>query len=88
MVVGVIVQLVLAAGILRVPGIKDAFHGLGWFVNINPVYLFLQLIRDPIIYGTVPATELYVYASVLTVVLIGLAVGMVAWLQKRVIFHL
>jgi ABC-type polysaccharide/polyol phosphate export permease len=62
--------------------------GLGWFVNINPVYLFLQLIRDPIVYGTTPATELYVYAAILTVVLIGLAVGMVAWLQKRVIFHL
>jgi ABC-type polysaccharide/polyol phosphate export permease len=62
--------------------------GLGWLVNLNPVYLFLQLIRDPIVYGTVPGTELYVYASILTVVLIGLAVGTVAWLQKRVIFHL
>ena len=62
--------------------------GLGWLVNLNPVYLFLQLIRDPILYGTAPAAGLYVSASVLTVVLMGLAVGTVAWLQKRVIFHL
>jgi ABC-type polysaccharide/polyol phosphate export permease len=62
--------------------------GLGWLVNINPVYLFLQLIRDPIVYGTVPDAELYLYASILTVALIGLAVGTVGWLQKRVIFHL
>lgn len=62
--------------------------GLGWFVNINPVYLFLQLIRDPIVYGTVPGTELFVTATVLTAALIGLAAGTVAWLQRQVIFHL
>ncbi len=30
---GVLVQIVLAAAILRVPGIKELFEGLGWFVN-------------------------------------------------------
>ena len=31
--IGVLVQVVLAAAILRVPGIKELFEGLGWFVN-------------------------------------------------------
>src|SRR5437868_7044310 len=31
--VGVLVQVMLAGAILRVPGIKDGFEKLAWFVN-------------------------------------------------------
>ena len=30
---GIVVQLILAAAILKVPFLKDVFEGLGWFVN-------------------------------------------------------
>lgn len=62
--------------------------GLGWLVDLNPANLFLELIRDPILSGRPPAAELYLAAAGVTVALVGLAAGTVAWLQKKVIFHL
>ena len=61
---------------------------LGWIVDLNPVNLFLELIRAPLLTGATPAMHLYGSAVGLTVVLVGLAAGTMAWLQKRVIFHL
>jgi lipopolysaccharide transport system permease protein len=61
---------------------------LGWIADINPVNLFLDLIRAPLLTGVPPAAHLYASAGLLTVVLVGLAAGTTAWLQKRVIFHL
>jgi ABC-type polysaccharide/polyol phosphate export permease len=62
--------------------------GMGWFLIINPVHLFFELIRAPIISGLPPSTELLIYGSSLTAITVGLAVGTTAWLQKRVVFHL
>jgi lipopolysaccharide transport system permease protein len=61
---------------------------LGWIADINPVNLFLDLIRTPLMFGVTPSGQLYATAGVLTLVLVGLAAGTTAWLQKRVIFHL
>lgn len=63
-------------------------QNLSWLVDLNPVHLFMTLIRDPLLSGVPPAMHLYGSAAVLTLVLIGLAAGTMAWLQKRVIFHL
>ena len=35
-----------------------------------------------------PTTEMYAAGAGVAIALVGLAVGTVAWLQKRVIFHL
>jgi lipopolysaccharide transport system permease protein len=61
---------------------------LGWLLNINPVYLFLELIRTPLITGQPPAGGVLLAGLAFTGVMVGLAVGTSAWLQKRVIFHL
>ena len=61
---------------------------LGWIVDLNPANLFMDLIRAPLLTGVTPAASLYGSAVVLTLVLVGLAAGTMAWLQKRVIFHL
>ncbi|MCI0701734.1 MAG: ABC transporter permease [Planctomycetia bacterium] len=63
-------------------------RGLGWLVDINPVNHYLALIRDPLLTGHFPPGEWYVSGFILTVALVGLAVGTVGWLQKKVIFHL
>ena len=63
-------------------------QNLGWVVDMNPVNLFLELIRAPLLTGMAPDVALYGPAIALTVVLVGLAAGTMAWLQKRVIFHL
>jgi ABC-type polysaccharide/polyol phosphate export permease len=59
-----------------------------WVVALNPVNLFLELIRTPLLTGEPAPLEWYGHAALLTVVLIGLAAGTIAWLQKKLIFHL
>jgi ABC-type polysaccharide/polyol phosphate export permease len=63
-------------------------QGLHWVVDLNPVNLFLDLIRAPLLTGQVPASATYLAAAAMTGVLGLLAAGTTAWLSKRVIFHL
>jgi lipopolysaccharide transport system permease protein len=69
-------------------------RGLGWLVDINPANLYLAVIRDPLLTGLPTAASLtqlgyaYIGAIVCTLALVGLAVAVVAWLHKKVIFHL
>jgi lipopolysaccharide transport system permease protein len=62
--------------------------GLGWVVDLNPVNLYLELIRTPLLTGHPPAAAAYATGAAATAVLVGLAAGTAAWLQKKVIFHL
>lgn len=61
---------------------------LGWLVDVNPVYWLLELTRTPLLTGQMPGWEMYAAGVGVTLALVGLAAGIVAWLQKRVIFHL
>jgi lipopolysaccharide transport system permease protein len=61
---------------------------LGWIVDANPVYWLLELTRTPLLTGHMPSGEMYLAGVGVVVALVGLAAGTVAWLQKRVIFHL
>ena len=69
-------------------------RGLGWLVDINPANLYLAVIRDPLLAGYPTVASLgqlghaYLGATVCTAVLVGLAAAVVAWLHKKVIFHL
>jgi len=62
--------------------------GMQWLLDINPVQLFLELIRAPIVTGQPPSGELLLIGVGFTALMAGLAAGTTAWLQKRVIFHL
>jgi ABC-type polysaccharide/polyol phosphate export permease len=68
--------------------------GLGWVVDINPASIYLAVTRDPLLAGFPTAagmTQLgaaYLAAFIVTAVLVALAGCVVAWLQKKVIFHL
>jgi lipopolysaccharide transport system permease protein len=63
-------------------------RGLGWIVDANPVSWLLELTRTPLLTGWTPHVEMYLAGGGFTLALIGLAIGTIAWLQKRVIFHL
>jgi len=63
-------------------------QGLSWVVDLNPVNLFLDLIRAPLLTGNPPELGTYLAAAAVTGVLGLLAAGTTAWLQKRVVFHL
>jgi len=62
--------------------------GVGFMVTLNPVNLFMDLIRAPLLTGQLPSLETYGTATAVTAIFVGLAAGTIAWLQKRVIFHL
>jgi ABC-type polysaccharide/polyol phosphate export permease len=57
-------------------------------VDLNPVVVFLELIRTPLVDGTLPAGSVYAQGVVLTLAAVGLAFGTIGWLQKKVIFHM
>jgi ABC-type polysaccharide/polyol phosphate export permease len=59
-----------------------------WLADINPVNLFLELVRTPVVDGVLPHPGLYAQGVVLTAAAVGLAFGTIGWLQKKVIFHL
>jgi ABC-type polysaccharide/polyol phosphate export permease len=61
---------------------------LSWVVDLNPVNLFMSLIRDPLLTGAAPSAGVYLAGAGVTAGLVLLAAGTAAWLQKRVIFHL
>lgn len=61
---------------------------MGWVVDVNPGSWMLDLTRAPLLTGDLPGADLYLACVAFTAALAGLAVGAVAWLQKRVIFHL
>jgi ABC-type polysaccharide/polyol phosphate export permease len=63
-------------------------RGLGWLTQVNPIVPFIDIIRDPIVEGTLPEASVYAYAVALAVGTTGLAVGVIGWLQKKVIFHM
>lgn len=62
--------------------------GLSWVADLNPINLYLELIRTPLVGGGWPPADLYLAGLAVTGGAAALAVGTVAWLQKRVIFHL
>ncbi len=61
---------------------------LGWVIDVNPVYWLMELTRTPLLTGQLPTLQMYLAGISVAVALVGLAAGTVAWLQRRVIFHL
>jgi lipopolysaccharide transport system permease protein len=62
--------------------------GLAWFVDVNPIYVFIELVREPMVSGVLPGWDRYAYAGGLTAASVTLALMTISWLQKRVIFQL
>ncbi|HEY2787605.1 MAG TPA: ABC transporter permease [Fimbriiglobus sp.] len=61
---------------------------MGWVADVNPVNLYLELIRTPLLTGQWPTWNLLAVGVVLALITLALAAGAGAWLQKKVIFHL
>jgi ABC-type polysaccharide/polyol phosphate export permease len=61
-------------------------NGLWYVLEFNPLALFLQLLREPLMEGTIPS--LLAYAKVLLFVgpVVALATTVVARLERRLIF--
>jgi ABC-type polysaccharide/polyol phosphate export permease len=62
--------------------------GLGWVVDANPISWVLELTRTPLLTGWMPLPQMYLAGAGFALAVVGLAIGTIAWLQKRVIFHM
>lgn len=67
---------------------RENLKEMAWIADVNPVVPFIEMVRMPLVDGILPAAEVYAYAVALTVSAVGLAVGVLGWLQKKVIFHM
>lgn len=63
-------------------------RGLGLLLSLNPVYTFFELIRMPIMSGEIPSMWAYSKALIVVGMFGTMAVGCIAKLEKKLIFHL
>jgi lipopolysaccharide transport system permease protein len=63
-------------------------QNLGWVAQVNPARALIDLVRKPILEGTLPSATTYLIAAGTAAVLAGAASAMLARLQKRLIFSL
>jgi ABC-type polysaccharide/polyol phosphate export permease len=63
-------------------------HDMGWILRYNPMVRFLNLIREPILYGRVPSLATYGAAMLALAVLGVLSMLAVSKLERRLIFQL
>ena len=61
---------------------------LGWFVAINPVAIFLELIRQPILDGRIPSPETFAVAAMATLIAATAAAATLWRAEGRMIFYL
>jgi lipopolysaccharide transport system permease protein len=61
---------------------------LGWLVSLNPVAVFLEMLRRPILEGRLPPLEAACAATAATLVMLAAAALALSWAQRRMIFYL
>jgi lipopolysaccharide transport system permease protein len=59
-----------------------------FLLSINPIVTFLELIRTPLVDGTIPPTWCFVKASIIVGFFGTIAIVTIARLEKKLIFHL
>ena len=63
-------------------------RGLGILLSLNPVYTFFELVRTPILTGELPTMWAFTKAIIVITLFGSMAIGAIAWLEKKLIFHL
>jgi ABC-type polysaccharide/polyol phosphate export permease len=59
-----------------------------FLLSINPIVTFLELIRTPLVYGTIPPPWAFAKASIIVAIFGTIAIATIAKLEKKLIFHL
>lgn len=61
---------------------------LDWFVNINPVAVMMEMLRQPILHGQLPSIETYIYGLLAVTFTAGIAALTLMFFERRIIFYL
>ncbi len=62
--------------------------GLGWIADFNPLASFIELLREPLLNGTVPGPKPYLIALLTVAIVSTAAATTLVRLQQRIIFQL
>ncbi|QDU64926.1 ABC-2 type transporter [Planctomycetes bacterium Pan216] len=81
-------QLVFYASPIIYPPDLARGRALQWVFSYNPVAIFLSLIREPIMDGTVPSMATYGSAVLIVATMTALAMAALARMEKKVVFYL
>lgn len=65
-----------------------ADRGLTIILTLNPVVAFLEIIRTPLLTGHIPPAWAFLKAAIITATSASIALGTMAWLQRRLIYRL
>ena len=79
--------LFYATPIIYKPAWLEEKH-LGWLIRLNPINAFLQLIREPILDGRLPALSSYAWAGGIVLASTAVAAIILGKLQRKLIFKL
>jgi ABC-type polysaccharide/polyol phosphate export permease len=63
-------------------------RGLSWLADYNPLAVFLELIRRPVLHAEFPDVRLYALAGLTVLAVFGLAITTLVRCQRKLIFHL
>lgn len=63
-------------------------RGLGWLARVNPVNLYLELVRYPLTTGELPPAKLYAYAAAFTAALVSVALVALGRGQRKAVYQL
>lgn len=63
-------------------------RGLSVLLHINPIFVFLELVRDPLLSGEIPTVWVFQKAAIMVLMFGGMAVATTRALEKKLIFHL
>jgi lipopolysaccharide transport system permease protein len=63
-------------------------RGLGFLADLNPVVMFFDVIREPLLTGLPPTTTAFAKAAGVTFVAVTAAVAAFARFERRLVFHL
>jgi lipopolysaccharide transport system permease protein len=61
---------------------------LGLLMRVNPVMPFLQMLRDPILTGHLPAPSVYANAVLIVALFAAAAAAALRLQERRLVFHL
>jgi lipopolysaccharide transport system permease protein len=61
---------------------------LDWIVNLNPLALFVELIRQPLLHGRLPDAQAMGAGAAVALCAAGAAAMVLKWFEKRLIFYL
>jgi ABC-type polysaccharide/polyol phosphate export permease len=61
---------------------------MGWAIQFNPFAVLLDLIRQPLLEGTLPSIEMTRASLLIVAVMVAVAAFLLRWCERRLVFFL